>query len=148
MGVYHALDDPGEGQVALRSTISIAVVASVWLSAITVQGAGAIATTNARTIRGEVEGNLRTFRGIPFAAPPVGDLRWRPPQPLANWEGARDATEFGTPCVQPPLAGFYSRGPIEISENCLFLSTARPLAGKDTPSRAEGLRDAGCGRGP
>ena len=67
MGVYDALEDPGEGQVALRSTISIAVVASVWLSAITVQGAGAIATTNAGAIRGEVDWYDRarlTERGV------------------------------------------------------------------------------------
>ena len=43
---------------------------------------------------------LRAFRGIPYAKPPVGDLRWRPPRPFGTWEGTRDATQFGHTCIQ------------------------------------------------
>ena len=44
--------------------------------------------------------DVRVFKGIPFAAPPVGDLRWRPPQPAAHWEGVRKADQFGAVCMQ------------------------------------------------
>ena len=46
------------------------------------------------------DGTIRIYRGIPFAAPPVGDLRWREPQPAANWTGVRDGSEFGARCMQ------------------------------------------------
>jgi Carboxylesterase family len=46
-------------------------------------------------LRGAVADGVVSFRGIPFAAPPVGDLRWRPPQPAAKWTGVREASEFG-----------------------------------------------------
>ena len=50
---------------------------------------------------------VREYRGIPFAAPPVGTLRWRPPQPVVPWEGVRSAQNFGPPCMQreQPLNG-------------------------------------------
>src|SRR5262245_15135590 len=51
-------------------------------------------------LRGKAEGSLHVFRGIPYARPPVGALRWRPPLPLARWAGTRDATEFGPACYQ------------------------------------------------
>jgi para-nitrobenzyl esterase len=66
------------------------------------------------------EGAVRVYRGIPYAAPPVGELRWRPPQPSERWHGVLQATEFGAPCTQlgrpdrPPMPGQ--------SEDCLFLN--------------------------
>jgi para-nitrobenzyl esterase len=70
---------------------------------------------------------VRVYRGIPFAAPPVGDLRWRPPEPVGPWDGVRDASEFGPGCIQE-LAGsrlpwteeFMHQG--EVSEDCLYLN--------------------------
>jgi para-nitrobenzyl esterase len=52
------------------------------------------------TIQGSVKGDVVSFKGIPFAAPPVGSLRWRAPQPVDKWSGARPATEFGASCIQ------------------------------------------------
>ena len=68
-------------------------------------------------------GDVLVFRGIPYAAPPVGDLRWRPPQPPSAWEGVRAAHESGAPCWQPitPDTSIYSRGEIDRSEDCLYL---------------------------
>jgi carboxylesterase type B len=66
------------------------------------------------------DGVVRVYRGIPYAAPPVGELRWRPPKPPRPWQGVLQATEFGAPCLQlgrpdrPPMAGQ--------SEDCLFLN--------------------------
>jgi para-nitrobenzyl esterase len=63
-------------------------------------------------VRGVTEGDVSSFKGIPFAAPPVGKYRWRPPQPVIPWEGVRDATEYGANCA--------TRG--GGSEDCLFLN--------------------------
>ena len=69
---------------------------------------------------------IRVFRGIPFAAPPVGELRWKAPQPVKNWEGVRQAVEFGPSCMQRPVFGdmeFRNKG---MSEDCLYLNVWTP----------------------
>ncbi len=62
----------------------------------------------------DTDPDVMAFKGIPFAAPPVGDLRWRPPEPVVAWDGVRDATAPGPICMQP--------GTQEQSEDCLFLN--------------------------
>lgn len=71
-----------------------------------------------------VNAHVTVFRGVPYAAPPVRALRWRPPQPPVPWVGTRLADTFGAPCWQPrvPETSIYSRGPIEVSEDCLYLN--------------------------
>jgi para-nitrobenzyl esterase len=79
-------------------------------------------------ISGTVDGEVRVFRGIPFAAPPVGDLRWRPPQPVEPWQGVRDCKEFGFSCVYVPYppdslwTGPEWDDPAEQNEDCLYLN--------------------------
>ncbi len=68
-------------------------------------------------------GDVATFKGIPFAAPPVGPLRWREPQPLAPWSGVRPATQFGHDCMQTPYV--ISSGQT-VSEDCLTLNVWTP----------------------
>lgn len=68
------------------------------------------------------DGNARAYEGIPFAAPPVGNLRWQKPQPVAAWEGVRKAVAFGPRCMQAPIYSdmiFRDSGP---SEDCLYLN--------------------------
>jgi len=69
---------------------------------------------------------VRSFKGVPFAEPPVGDLRWKPPQPVKNWQGARKADKFGPRCMQRAIFGdmnFRSNG---MSEDCLYLNVWTP----------------------
>jgi para-nitrobenzyl esterase len=77
----------------------------------------------------EVDG-IRVFRGIPFAAPPVGDLRWRAPRPVEPWSGVRDATDFGNICIQPPGRGRLNIAVLPdsppMSEDCLYLNVWTP----------------------
>src|SRR5690349_21624069 len=82
-------------------------------------------------LQGVVEDGVVSYKGIPFAAPPVGDLRWRPPQPAAQWTGLRPAREFGVDCMQgrfgpPPAPGAPpARAP---SEDCLYLNVWTPAS--------------------
>ncbi|MBN1132047.1 MAG: carboxylesterase family protein [Bacteroidales bacterium] len=81
-----------------------------------------------------VEGDVAIFKGIPYAAPPVGEYRWRPPQPLSPWEGIRDASEFGPDCAQSgwgTAPGTIQEGS---SEDCLYLNLWKPA---DTRSGAK-----------
>jgi para-nitrobenzyl esterase len=71
-------------------------------------------------LQGSLEDGLTVYRGIPFAAPPVGDLRWRAPQPAAKWDGVRPATQFGP----APIQG--SRNGPGMSEDCLYLNVWTP----------------------
>ncbi|MYK90227.1 MAG: carboxylesterase family protein [Acidobacteria bacterium] len=70
--------------------------------------------------------DVMVYRGVPFAAPPVGELRWRPPQPARAWEGVRDATAAGAACMQraiPAEVGrFYNPGVDRMREDCLYLN--------------------------
>jgi para-nitrobenzyl esterase len=72
------------------------------------------------------EGKVKAFLGLPYAAPPVGDLRWKAPEPPAKWKGERDAAKFGAHCAQGPAFAdmiFQDSGP---SEDCLFLNVYAP----------------------
>lgn len=72
------------------------------------------------------DGKVAVFEGIPFAAPPIGKLRWQAPQPVAAWEGVRTATAFGARCMQAPIYSdmiFRDPGP---SEDCLYLNVWTP----------------------
>jgi para-nitrobenzyl esterase len=70
---------------------------------------------------------VRSFKGLPFGQPPVGDLRWREPQPVKNWTGARNADKFGPSCMQrlSPGADYWFRGD-GMSEDCLYLNVWTP----------------------
>src|SRR5438309_10954730 len=89
-------------------------------------------SVTAKTEQGKVlgkttnDGKVKAFLGLPYAAPPVGDLRWKAPQPPAKWKGERDATKFGAHCAQGRVFDdmvFQDAGP---SEDCLFLNVYAP----------------------
>jgi para-nitrobenzyl esterase len=87
-------------------------------------GAAPIATTDSGAVRGVAAGSINEFLGVPYAAPPTGNLRWRPPQPPAGWHGVRGATQFAPSCPQPP-SPFAPHG--AFSEDCLYLNVYAPV---------------------
>lgn len=74
---------------------------------------------------------VRGFKGVPYARPPVGELRWRAPQPAAGWNGERDAGQVGAICIQPPANGDNGVGPLPMSEDCLTLNVWAPAGGEE-----------------
>jgi para-nitrobenzyl esterase len=134
--------------LVLCSLAGLAAATSVGTAARAQPQTPSLVKVNGGELQGVVADGVVSFKGIPFAAPPVGDLRWRPPQPAATWTGVREAAEFGADCMQgrfgpppgagappaqgppapapaspPPAAAFAVRAP---SEDCLYLSVWRP----------------------
>jgi para-nitrobenzyl esterase len=100
---------------------------------------GPVVHLTAGALEGTLRGNIAVFEGVPFAMPPVGDLRWREPQPVASWPGVRDATQPSHPCTQnvagtdnfiAPLAAAYGAAftpqTLDPSEDCLYLNVWTP----------------------
>ncbi len=88
------------------------------------------------TVQGSTEGDLRVFKGIPYAVPPVGAMRWRPPAPMQPWKEVRAATEFGPACVQPQGKSdsvYAPAAPLPVSEDCLTLNIWAPKNAKNAP---------------
>ena len=86
-----------------------------------------VATDSGAVVGLRLANGLHVYRGIPYSAAPVGDLRWRAPMPASTWGGARDATEFGTICPQPSaLAAMTQEALPETGEDCLFLNIWTP----------------------
>ena len=96
---------------------------------------GPIVVAPAGAYMGAAEGDIRVFKGIPYAAPPVGPLRWKPPQPLAPAATGLRVTEFGAPCIQPvsPVRHIYSQDIGPQSEDCLSLNVWTPKDARGAP---------------
>src|SRR5215470_5388425 len=83
--------------------------------------------TESGAVQGITENGVFVFRGIPYAAAPVGPLRWREPQAVAPWSGIRLADKFGDACIQPPgLSNSNGGDPGPLSEDCLYLNVWTP----------------------
>jgi para-nitrobenzyl esterase len=76
-------------------------------------------------VQGAIEDELAVYKGIPFAAPPVGNLRWRAPQPVEKWDGVKETVKFAPACIQGIMMGRGSIGPAP-SEDCLYLNIWSP----------------------
>ena len=84
------------------------------------------ATVEQGRLLGRQADGVASFKAIPYAAPPVGALRWRAPQPAEAWAGERDAGQVGAICIQPPSNGDPGVGPLPMSEDCLTLNVWTP----------------------
>lgn len=107
----------------------------------------------AGTVEGVIDAETLAFKGLPYAAPPVGEGRWRAPAPAARWSGIRDAGEFGSACVQPPPGppSIYSAEVGVTSEDCLTLNIWTPSTRGKAPVIVwihGGSLTAGSGKSP
>src|SRR5207302_7690154 len=100
----------------------------LWIAPFTVMAilvANRFASDEVKTEAGVVAGTtnadrtVRIFKGVPFAAPPVGDLRWKAPQPMPKWNGVRQADKFGSACLQTNVFGDIYFRDSQPSEDCL-----------------------------
>ena len=90
-------------------------------------GANPVVRIDGGLIRGASATGVNSFLGLPYAAPPTGKLRWRPPQPASSWSGVRDATQFGASCPQSTMGNPFLP-PGTISEDCLYLNVYTPTS--------------------
>jgi len=88
--------------------------------------ASGVVKTDAGYVSGINQDGIRVYHGIPFAAPPTGDLRWRPPAPVQSWDGVKNATQYSATCPQPG-----SPAPPNMSEDCLYLNIWTPSKSAD-----------------
>lgn len=86
--------------------------------------------TSLGDLAGAESDGVRAFKGVPYAQPPVGALRWKPPQPASAWTGTRDATQFGYDCMQKPREDSHAPG---FSEDCLTLNVWMPNSAELLP---------------
>jgi len=86
-------------------------------------------------LQGVVADGVASFKGIPFAAPPVGDLRWKAPQPAKGWTGVKYADTYAPGCMQDPSMAKMVGASVSVSEDCLNLNvwTAAKTAGENRP---------------
>ncbi len=100
-----------------------------------VQAAEPRVTIRQGVLQGVQAAGVVAYKGVPYAQPPVGVLRWRAPVPAAPWTGVRDAAAFGHACPQPPQdpKGLYSGGLASMSEDCLTLNVWAPAGAKKLP---------------
>jgi para-nitrobenzyl esterase len=110
----------------VRTALLLAALAACSQNAATTGGVtsrGPTVSVDAGALSGAVDSSsVLVFRGIPYAAPPVGDLRWRPPMPVAHWSGTRAANRLGKNCVQDQIYGDIDPFAAGISEDCLYLN--------------------------
>jgi len=104
------------GRVVFAAALGVAAAAGAQSAPVVHAPAG--------SVRGEQQGELRVFKGLPYALPPVGPRRWKPPARMPAWTAVRDATQFGAACYQPKSdpRSLYADDPATMSEDCLSLN--------------------------
>ena len=111
------------------------VAAAAFFASTTAASAGPVVRAPAGAVEGDTVGKVDVFRGLPYALPPVGELRWKAPLPLPAWQGVRKADAFGPACVQPRprTNSIYANPPARVSEDCLTLNIWAPKGARKAP---------------
>ncbi|HWX42998.1 MAG TPA: carboxylesterase/lipase family protein [Blastocatellia bacterium] len=128
---------------------------AAWGISLAASGSGGASAGNdvVRVDGGQISGTsadgVGIYKGIPFAAPPVGDLRWKPPQPVLKWDGVRKCETFGPECPQSayPAGSLYYSAPQPQSEDCLYLNVWTAAAPGDKKPVMVWIHGGGLTRG-
>ncbi len=120
---------------AIAAMLLCSAVGGLSMSAASDKNNGPVVKASAGAVEGLMQGELRVFKGIPFALPPVGERRWKAPSSMPHWTGVRKTTEYGAACWQPKptLSNIYTRNPMPMSEDCLTLNIWSPADAKNAP---------------
>jgi para-nitrobenzyl esterase len=108
------------------SRLLVAVLSSLILAPLAATAQSDVVTLDAGKIQGATDGSVSYFKGVPFAAPPVGNLRWRAPQPPAPWHGTRKSVDYSADCMQLPFPSDAAPLGTKPAEDCLYLNVWRP----------------------
>lgn len=117
----------GKSGIGGTGVLVAALALSLATAAAQAAPAGVVKIDSGR-LQGVVKDGVEAFKGVPFAAPPVGDLRWRAPAPAPAWSGVRAATAYGHDCAQKPFPSDAAPLGTEPAEDCLVLNVWRPVA--------------------
>lgn len=124
-----------EIHIRKRCRFASIVIAAVQVASVAV---GQQVLTESGAISGVREGELSVYKGVPFATPPVGDLRWQPPARVAPWTGTRKADVFAPECLQMSVS-IPGETPPAVSEDCLYLNIWMPAKSVATASAGDRL---------
>jgi para-nitrobenzyl esterase len=118
-----------------RWTLGILLIAAQCAAFSALAQGDVVVDAPAGQLRGESSGALNVFKGIPYALPPTGAARWRPPVAMLSWNGVRDAKHFASACMQPKGApsSIYFDEPSSMSEDCLFLNIWAAKTARQAP---------------
>ena len=125
----------------MKKLLLLSVLAAAFVAPAVAQNKKSVVSPNqVKTVNGVVEGTheksgVYSFKGLPFGAPPVGDLRWKEPQAVADWQGVRSAKAFGPRPMQANVFGDMMFRSKDMSEDCLYLNvwTAAPISNQKRP---------------
>jgi para-nitrobenzyl esterase len=117
--LMHAPNKTFDIRLMIDKDLRIALAAAILCTASVFPAAAAIQRVNVvgGTLEGRIDDGVASFKGVPFAAPPIGELRWRAPQAVIPWIGLRKAEAFALPCAQPQHDGIP-----DSNEDCLYLN--------------------------
>jgi para-nitrobenzyl esterase len=120
---------------SLRKRLLVPALAAVAMVPAVASAQAPVAKAPAGAVRGVAQDGLEVFKGIPYAAPPIGALRWKPPAAAPAWNGVRDTLDFGASCLQPkPRPGSIYASPLKVfSEDCLSLNVWTPAKAAKAP---------------
>ena len=110
----------------MSGMMKVATLAVSLLAGSTLLAQTGVVSVESGPLRGTTQGPVESFKGVPFAAPPVGELRWRAPQPVVPWTNVRDAKQYSGDCMQLPFPSDAAPLGTTPSEDCLYLNVWRP----------------------
>jgi para-nitrobenzyl esterase len=120
----------------MKPLLTLAALLATPATAQVITATAQVIDAPAGQVSGTTDGDIRVFRGIPYALPPVGPRRWQAPAPMPRWQDVRRATDYGPACIQPVVKGpsvYAAPAPLPTSEDCLSLNVWSPKTARKAP---------------